>query len=177
VVPEVLWGGIEGISRGFIAPLFVVMTGCNRLQVLRRGVGVDLAAFECLLYAICSAIADEVVEVLDVRETRVASRGESGSHYSWVPLLALFIDDPSHFGPMLVVILLHKIRCVHIFFWFPAIVCFGIPFPLDEVLFLLPPAVSAVPQNLFYFVLFISAYKFRGWFQEIGPMFFRLLVW
>jgi hypothetical protein len=49
------------------------MTGRNQLHVFGRGVGTDFAAFECLLYAICSAVPNEVVEVLDVRETRVVT--------------------------------------------------------------------------------------------------------
>jgi hypothetical protein len=82
VVPKVLRGGVERVTWRLVAPVFVVMTGRNWLQVFGRGVGLDLAAFECLLYAICSAIPDEVIEVLDVRETRVMSGSESGSHCS-----------------------------------------------------------------------------------------------
>jgi hypothetical protein len=93
VAPEVCGGSIEGFGGRFIPPLEVVMMGCNWLRVVHRGVGLDFVTFECLLYAICSMVADKVVEVFDVREARMVSGAESGRHCPLVGFLQSFIGD------------------------------------------------------------------------------------
>ena len=56
----------------------------------------------------------------------------------------------------------------------PGVVAFGVPFPLDQVLELPPPAVTAMVSNRLDFVLFSIIDKVRWGSREVLPVLIRL---
>jgi hypothetical protein len=59
---------------------------------------------------------------------------------------------------------------------FPSVVCFGVPFPLDQVLQDLPsPKVSVVSDGL-DFVLFFSVDDVWGRSREVGSVLFCFVI-
>jgi len=53
----------------------------------------------------------------------------------------------------------------------------GIPFPLDEVLYLTPTPKHAVIENSLDLVFFFSINQIRRWFDEVWPVSGGLAVW
>jgi hypothetical protein len=58
----------------------------------------------------------------------------------------------------------------------PSVITLGVPFPFDQVLKLLPSAVTAVVSNGLDFVLFLIIDKVRWGSREVLSVLFRLLI-
>src|SRR5216684_423424 len=64
---------------------------------------------------------------------------------------------------VLSVIGFNKLWSVNLVSWFPGIVRFWIPFPLDEVLESSSPASVSMIDHFFHLIFFFSFDKVRGW--------------
>ena len=85
------------------------------------------------------------------------NRGEGANDQSCAGS-SLFI-----FERVLSVIGFNKVWGMDLVSWFPGVICFGIPFPFDEVLESSSPTRVPVIDDFFNFVLFFSFNKVRGW--------------
>ena len=74
-------------------------------------------------------------------------------------------------------IFLEQLRGLDVFDGFPGVVAFGVPFPLDQVLELSPPAVTAMVSNRLDFVLLSIIDKVRWGSREVLSVLFRFLEW
>jgi len=54
--------------------------------------------------------------------------------------------------------------------WLPGVICFGVPFPFDEVLESSSPTGVPVIDNFFNFIFFFSFDEVRGWSQIVRSM-------
>jgi hypothetical protein len=66
---------------------------------------------------------------------------------------------------------------LYVFNGFPGVIAFGVPFPLDQILELSPPAVTAMVPNRLDFVLFSIIDKVRWGSREVLPVLIRLFEW
>jgi len=71
-------------------------------------------------------------------------------------------------------ILPEQLLGLDVFDGLPSVVAFGVPFPLDQVLELSPPAVTAMVSNRLDFVLFSIIDKVRWGSREVLSVLFRL---
>ena len=74
-------------------------------------------------------------------------------------------------------ILPEQLGGLDVFDGFPGVVAFRVPLPLDQVLELSPPAVTAMVSNRLDFVLLSIIDKVRWGSREVLPVLFRLLKW
>ena len=70
-----------------------------------------------------------------------------------------------------------ELGSVYLISWFPCVVTFGVPFPLDEVLELSSPSMTSVVNNTLHLILLFPIDQVRWWSGEIGPVCCGLLVW
>ena len=47
-----------------------------------------------------------------------------------------------------------EFRSMHLISWFPCVVTFRVPFPLDEILELSSPTMMSVVDNVLHFIFF-----------------------
>ena len=66
-------------------------------------------------------------------------------------------------------------RGLDMFDGLPGVVAFGVPFPLDQILELSPPAVTAMVSNRLDFVLLLIINKVRWGSREVLPILLHLL--
>ena len=59
----------------------------------------------------------------------------------------------------------------------PSVIAFGVPFPLDQILELPPPAAMAMVSNRLDFVLFPIIDKVRWGSREVFSVLVRLFEW
>ena len=67
-----------------------------------------------------------------------------------------------------------QLRGLDVFNGLPGVVALGVPLPLDQVLELSPPAVTAMVSNRLDFVLFSIIDKVRWGSREVLPVLIRL---
>ena len=67
-----------------------------------------------------------------------------------------------------------QLRGLDVFDGLPGVVAFGVPLPLDQVLELSPPAVTAMVSNRLDFVLFSIIDKVRWGSREVLSVLIRL---
>ena len=70
-----------------------------------------------------------------------------------------------------------ELGSVYLISWFPCVVTFGVPFPLDEVLELSSPSMTSVVNNTFYFILFFAVDKIRWWSGKIRSVCCGFSIW
>jgi len=75
------------------------------------------------------------------------------------------------------VILPEQLRGLDVLDGFPGVVAFGIPLPLDQVLELPPPAMTAMVSNRLDLILLSIIDKVRWGSREVLSVLFRLLEW
>ena len=71
----------------------------------------------------------------------------------------------------------YEIWSVHLVSWFPCVVCFGVAFPLDQVLELSRPSMMSMAADLLHLIFFFAVNEFRGWSDEVGAVLRSFLVW
>src|SRR5258707_11367527 len=74
------------------------------------------------------------------------------------------------FKGVLSVIGLNELWSMNLVSWFPGVVRFRIPFPLDEVLKSSSPAGVSMIDHFFYLIFFFSFDKVRGRPRIVGPV-------
>ena len=62
------------------------------------------------------------------------------------------------------------LRCMYRASWFPCVVTFGVPFPLNKVLEGSRTTVTLVAPYLLHSIFFLSINKVRWWSGEVGAM-------
>jgi hypothetical protein len=73
------------------------------------------------------------------------------------------------------VILSEYLRGLDVVDRFPSVIALRVPFPLDQILELPPPAVMTVVSNRLDFVLFLIIDKVRRGSREVLPILLRFL--
>ena len=66
---------------------------------------------------------------------------------------------------------------VHLISWFPCVVAFRVPFPLDEILELSSPTMASVVNNALHFILLFTIDQVRWWSGEVGPVCCGFSIW
>jgi len=77
---------------------------------------------------------------------------------------------------MLSVIGFNELWSMNLVSWFPGVVRFRIPFPLDEVLEGSSPASISMIDHLFYLIFFFSFDKVRRWPRIVGSVCVRFAI-
>jgi hypothetical protein len=62
---------------------------------------------------------------------------------------------------------LEEIRGMNLCDWFPGVVAFWVPFPLDEVLQSSRPSVASVADDALNFKLFFTINQIQRWAREV----------
>ena len=70
-----------------------------------------------------------------------------------------------------------ELRGMHLVSWFPCVVTFRVPFPLNEILELSSPTMTSVVNDTLHFILFFSIDQVRRWPGEVGSVCCGFLVW
>src|SRR6266404_7814560 len=70
-----------------------------------------------------------------------------------------------------------QFRGVQVRPWDPLIVCFWIPLPMHQVLYLTPTSKTLRVDDTLHFVFFFSIDKIREWPFKVAPVELCLLVW
>ena len=80
------------------------------------------------------------------------------------------VSPPFIFKGMLLVIGVNKLWSMNLVSWFPGVICFRVPYPLDEVLEGSSPAGTLMINDPFNFIFFFPFDKVRRWPRVVGPM-------
>src|SRR5258708_7013321 len=83
---------------------------------------------------------------------------------------------PFIFKGMLSVIGINELRSMNLISWFPGVICFWVPYPLDEVLESSSPSGASMINDSFDLVFFFSFDKVRRWPRVVGPVCVRFVI-